>query len=299
MRKLFCVIVIMFIISSCGEKHTPYKIGEERIALLLDTINLGYKKTAYLLDYKDNLKDSKNRHIVKDIAEFYNLDGYTINLYDTVRYEMCKLTKKDIKEVYVSSFEQLLPYDYRMNYINEYGDTIAQLLWRYEGEGILYTPFVLDKTQLDTVMNYLKLDYCTIYDHKINELYSKKWGDDRYAIGSYAYYLDNEVIFRNRDNDTVCINNIILLKKNETSKYIRYYSDKELNFNQVLKALEVIQLPQKNIYFHTNNNTMEYASSVYFETKDWYHIGMFSINQTFTAKYNKQNSLWATKNTYK
>lgn len=41
-----------------------------------------------------------------------------------------------------------------------------------------------------------------------------------------------------------------------------------------------------------NRKDLEYASSVYFDSKDWYIIGMFSINKSFQAHYNRKTSSW-------
>lgn len=302
MKKL-CYISLMFIVTfiSCenGFDYPTYMEGENRVAQLLLKDSL-YNK-AHILDYNGDLwaYHREQKDVVEKIADFYNIHGYEIFLYDTLRYNFTKLVDRSFEECLNEGLmihnDHIPAYDYRMNYVDEKGDTIGKLLWRYEGEGILYTPTILEETELNSIIQYFQLEHCRIYDHKINDLYSKKWEKGTQYIGCYAYSIGNSILFRDRTKDVIQIDNITIKLTNETSQYLRYYSNEELNFKQILKALKEIGLPKSIVYFHKYFTELEYASAVYFKSKDWYNIGMFTINKSYRAQYNQTTSLWETK----
>lgn len=305
MKKSLNYIVLMLsvMLIACNNveefKYPVYKEGEKKIAQLL--LKDFPCNEAHILDYNGDLWSYKKekRDMVEKIADFYDLDGYKINLYDSIRYSSIKLMKKNfeecVKENIMPYSNCIQPYEYKMNYINANGDTIGRLLWRYNDEGILYTPTILKEAQLDSIIKYLHVEDCRIYDHKINDLYSKKWEGDTQYIGCYAFSIGNTVILRDRTKDVLKIDDITLILKNDTQNYLRYYSDKELNLKQILKVLKEIGLPEKIVYFHKYYTELEYASSVYFESKKWYNIGMFSINKLFRAQFNETTLSWETK----
>lgn len=296
-KNLFNSLLILITLISCdkGFQYPIYKEGETKVAQLLLKDSL--HSIAHILDYHGNLWEYRNekKDVVERIADFYNIHGYEIFLYDTLKYNLTKMIDKSFEECLRDSLmpynDHILPYDYRMNYINAKGDTIGKLLWRYNGEGVLYTPSVLKEVQLESIIRYFKLKDCRIYNHKTKDLYSKKDGKGTQYIGCYAFFIGNEVLFRDTQRDTLQIDGITITLKNETSKYLKYYSDKELNLNQILKVLNEIGLPKEIVYFYKHYTELEYASCVYFESKNWYRIGMFTTNKSYIAKYS-QSASW-------
>ena len=103
-------------------KYPVYKEGEVKIAQLLIKNYPRYYE-AHILDYSGNLWERESRSVVQRIAEFYNLDGYKIHLYDTLQYGLTRIFEKSFKECLydklMSSYNCILPYDYRMNYIEK------------------------------------------------------------------------------------------------------------------------------------------------------------------------------------
>lgn len=279
-KESFIIIVLFMSFISCNKNYSIYEENNIPIAQLLNKDKSN--QIAYLLDINGNL--IKNRGLIKKIAEFYNLDGYQINLYDTLDLKSCEILNQDITEIPINSFDKILPYDYRREYVDNNGDTTAYLLQRNNMKGILYTPTKMDEMQLKTIIQYLHLDYCSIYDYITTDLNSK--------FGNYSQYNKGTISFRNTEKEVLHIGNTILELKQATSKYKKYYSKDKLNFEQILGVLEILKFPQEIIYFFTNDEKLDYASAI--NINDVYNIGIFDIDKIYRVKYDTNSLEWNT-----
>lgn len=285
--NLIVLLVICTVFNSCNEEYPVYIKDGQNIAKLIKKDN----STAYVLDYSKELHDENKRWLVEDVAKYYNIEGLELKLYYNSDLEIVNSLGEDFLKAYHRYI--IKPFDYRMTYVDEKGDSIAKLLWRHDGEGILLSSVLIDSSKLSSIISYLSLDYCTIYDHEIKEVGSKKNNLD--YKGCYAIYNKGQWIYFDGSNeDYFKVGGINIWKIKESDMFVNYKTERKFSLDQILQSLEFMKFPSKIVYFYVDGEELDYASSVYIESSQYYNIGVFDENKTYTAIYNKKSLSWNT-----
>lgn len=136
MKKLFLMLLIAFMLFPSCQENKMYnafldKKGRKVVQLVEkdDT-----DKIAYLAMFQYSNKDSILK-MSKDIAQYYNIEGYDMFIGDSLFYFISEEMKDRGYTLYNSPTEmRIAPYQYRNEYVNN-GDTIARIIKRDISDG--------------------------------------------------------------------------------------------------------------------------------------------------------------------
>lgn len=177
--KTLLIILVFFAVcgfscSKAPQKYPVYCEDGAKIAELLSLSENEFSKVAYLYDYTGKLHKWESFITLERVAKYYDIEGYTLLLYDyddslTIKYGVCE-------DIHDNLSELIHPYQYRRLYINKNNDTIAKLV---TGTDLVtkYKYTNIQRDSLNIIINYFgnpaKLYY--IYDQNaINKIVNYK-----------------------------------------------------------------------------------------------------------------------------
>lgn len=287
--KISFVLVMFFVMVSCKEKYEIYQENNHNIAQLISIDKI--EKKAYLINYLDTYDKTSFKSKVEKIANFYKIEGYNIIFYKKKYIDTAEKLNVDFT-VFSPEYEYI-PYEYRNEYISEKGDTIARLLYRDGTKGFLYTYqkyLSKDTLFLTEIFKYLGLNSCFIYDkpNSINfesdlDYYSKYDCIDGFLFLSELH-----------SGDLFSIDDVNVMKYKETEIYVKYFTNKYLSREQMLKILSVNKLSNKQniVYFYLSSDSeKDYASIIYWGNCNKYSIFMYGENKEY--EYDISSKKWS------
>ena len=284
--KIPFFLIISLALFSCKKKYAIYQENNQNIAQLISIDKMENK--AYLINYLDTCDKHSFRNKVEKIADFYKIEGYNISFYKKEYIDTAEKLNVDFT-VFSPEYEYV-PYEYRNEYINEKGDTIARLLNRDGTQGFLYTYQKYsskDTLLLTEIFKYLGLNSCFIYDksNSINfesdlDYYSKYDCIDGFLFLSELH-----------SGDLFSIDDVNVMKYNETEKYVNYFTNKYLSREQMLKILSVNKLSEKQNIVHfylSSDSEKDYASIIYWDNRNIYTVYIFDENKEYEYEINRK-----------
>ena len=278
MRFHFVLFTFAFVLFfSCKKEYPIFQINGENIVKLLsiDKGEIDGVKKAFLEMYIDNGID-ENYELYEKISKFYNIEGYYLRFYRLGTFG---------KE-YARFEYECAPYSYRQSYIKN-NDTIAIALY-HRNRCALYTPkkyTINDKDILQEIMDTLHINGCVLYNKPINVGYRNFYThyDDCYAIFNYEY-AENDWLFveESKKGEFFTLDGIQVRIMNNKEHYIKYYSTKRLNKEQIMKVISLnCEYENKITYFLTEYSTGD-GYAVYQKTNgDCGTIFMFDENRIY------------------
>ena len=193
MKKLFLMLLIAFMLFPSCQENKMYnafldKKGKKVVQLVEkdDT-----DKIAYLAMFQYSNKDSILK-MSKDIAQYYNIEGYDMFIGDSLFYFISEEMKDRGYTLYNSPTEmRIAPYQYRNEYVNN-GDTIARIVKRDISDG-RKAAILTDKkysrkdtTLLKKIIDFFYLDKAYIWDSISTKIYFAFEEDE--IFNAYSFY---------------------------------------------------------------------------------------------------------------
>lgn len=306
MKKLFLMLLIAFMLFPSCQENKMYnafldKKGRKVVQLVEkdDT-----DKIAYLAMFQYSNKDSILK-MSKDIAQYYNIEGYDMFIGDSLFYFISEEMKDRGYTLYNSPTEmRIAPYQYRNEYVNN-GDTIARIIKRDISDG-RKAAILTDKkysrkdtTLLKKIIDFFYLDKVYIWDSISTKIYFAFEEDEIFNAYSFYQRFTDEFFFWDEatEENRFSINGAHVLNIGDSRLFIKYRT------NRFLTSREILQIKQEKlnakwkdvVYFYTpNDDKKDYASIHYNKEKNEYTIFMFNEKKTYI--YNASKDSWSSNN---
>ena len=290
MKNLFLMSLITFMLfPSCQENKVYNAFLDKRGKKVVQLVKKNdIDKTAYLAMFQYSNEDSILK-MSKDIAQYYNIEGYDMFFNDSIQYFISEELKEwenfDESTVF-NAYARLhiTPYQYRMSYVSG-SDTIAKIIKRSEFNGrkaaILTNKRYnrKDTVLLKEAIQFLNIDEAYIFDSIPSKVYVIN--DD--LINAYSYYRDfnNQFFFWNEaaKEDKFFINGAHVRNVRDDKLFTKYWTNRFLTSKEILKIKQEKQSAKwKNVvYFYIPYEyNKDYASIHYNKEKKEYTIFMFN-----------------------